>query len=312
MSTLVYAKNAAITSLTFANRFTAGEAAINSYALKQFTAVGASATLANGVGTATDLLVVDDVTLLTVGNYYQIGSQDPVRINWTDPVSNTAGLAAVRTWADNAQVKAVTVSDGSSAVSGLTLNTSTGAIDGTPDTLGTTASGAFTAGTLLVRATFADSVSADSSPFDIQIDNPPVPPVFTGPISSESWLLGDTISQDYSIYWTGASSYSVTGTLPPSLTFNTATGVLSGVLVTPGTYANITFNGINSAGTTPGSTITLTVSLGQQGVGIGGGFDFSFGFGFFRFSGSPVSHLVTEGGDALITESGDVLVTEDS
>src|SRR5687767_13966004 len=117
MTTLVLARNVAMDAINFTTKFTPGEAAISSYALKQFTAVGASATLANGAGTDSKALIVDDETALTVGNYYQIGSADPVRIDWTSPLTHTAYLHEVRTWSDNAQVKAVTVGNGS--VSGV-------------------------------------------------------------------------------------------------------------------------------------------------------------------------------------------------
>lgn len=264
MSALLFAQNAAIAAEDFSSRFSAGESPIASYALKQFTAVGASATLANGAGTSATELTVDDVTTLTVGNYYQIGSADPVRIDAIVEPTNLAVLAEARTWADNAQVKPVTVGTGS--VSGLTLNPSTGVLSGTPDTLGTTASATFPSGTLFVRATDGAGLSVDTSPFDIQIDAPPIPPIFVGFINNESFTVGDVVSRDYGAFFTGASSYSIAGQTPAGLTLNTSTGVLSGTVTTVASYS-FTISATNSAGTTSansGASIVYTVDVVLQ------------------------------------------------
>jgi hypothetical protein len=62
----------------------------------------------------------------------------------------------------------------------------------------------------------------------------------------------------------------------------------------------------------PGSDVSLTISLGAESVDSGGGFDFGFGFGFFRGAGASGEFLLTEAGDILVTEAGDRLLLEEA
>lgn len=253
---MILAQGEAMDTVSFAPLFTPGEVAIVSYSLHQLTSVGASATLANGAGTASDLLTVDDVTLLNVGAYYEIGSAEPVRIDSIVEPDNIAILHEARTWADNAQVKPVTVADATSTVSGLTLDTGTGNLDGIPDTLGSTTD-------LFVRALFADGVSVDTPPFEIQIDAPPIPPVFSGVISDNDFVLGDGNQDiDLSIYAMGQSSHALhvgSDALPLGWTFGSSTGLFH---VQDGAEADWSgsIDYINSAGSAQSNTFSISLA----------------------------------------------------
>ncbi|HSH95701.1 MAG TPA: putative Ig domain-containing protein, partial [Roseimicrobium sp.] len=126
---------------------------------------------------------------------------------------------------------------------GLSLNTSTGVISGTPTT-----TGFFTP---TVYATNAGG--SGSSSLYITITAPP--PVITSPLTA-STTVSTTFS--YTIAGTNSpTSYTVTG-LPPGLSYNSSTGVISGTPLTPGTI-NVTIGATNSGGT-GNATLVLTVA----------------------------------------------------
>ncbi len=310
MSTLILGKDLAMTQVDSSVFFTPGEAAVASYALKQLTTVGSSATLVNGAVTASDAVIVDDVTLLTVGSFYEWGAGGTkAEVIAADPLTNTAILNLAVTVADNGTVKPVTLAAG--AVSGLTYNTSTGILSGTPDTLGSTTS-------LLYEMTDAAGLKAYSTTFDIQVDNPPVPPVFSGVISNNDFVLGNGNQDlDLSVYATGQSSYGLhagSAALPAGWTFSTSTALFH---VQDGVSSQWSgsidyINSVAPAGTIFSNTfaITLAAAPAELSVAQGGGFDFSFGFGFLQALNSLADNVLLENGDRLLAENGNTIIVE--
>jgi hypothetical protein len=135
----------------------------------------------------------------------------------------------------------------SSLPSGLSFNTSTGAITGT-------ATETFQSRSPVFRATNT-SGTVDTSALPITV-NPPAP-VFTDSTVAPSASIGSVYSDQ--VVATDAASYSVfSGSLPDGITLNTSTGVISG---NPTTAGDSTFviRATNVTGTadTPSRTINV-------------------------------------------------------
>ena len=126
---------------------------------------------------------------------------------------------------------------------GLTVNTNTGLISGTP-----TAAGTYS---VTISATNANGTGTATLTLTI---NPP-PPVITSP-GTATGTVGVAFS--YQITATNnPTSYGASG-LPPGLTVNTATGLISGTPTTAGTYP-VTITATNSRGTGT-STLVITIN----------------------------------------------------
>ncbi len=154
---------------------------------------------------------------------------------------------------------------------GLTLNTSTGAITGTPTTYGTFN---FTAQVVDSTGTSAGTTTANCS---IVIS----PPAITLACATSTGQVG--VAYSSALVATGGVppyTFSITsGSLPPGLTLNTSTGAITGTPTTYGTF-NFTAQVVDStgkaAGTTtancsivispPAITLACATSTGQVGV----------------------------------------------
>ena len=124
---------------------------------------------------------------------------------------------------------------------GLTLNSSTGAISGTP-----TAPGSFS-----IQVTDANGVTATTTcPYTIT-----PPPTLTCLASGTTGLVGMPFSSAALTVAGGTAPYtfSVVGTLPAGLTLNPATGAISGTPTAPGSFSiKVTdANGVSAAGSCP-------------------------------------------------------------
>jgi len=129
---------------------------------------------------------------------------------------------------------------------GLTLNTFTGAITGTPTT----------AGTSLVTLTATNAAGSTSATLTITVAAAAVAPIITSPTTAAGTVGTPFVT--YVIAATGLpTSYSATG-LPAGLTLDPLTGAINGTPTTAGTSA-VTIQATNATGT---STATVTVTIG--------------------------------------------------
>ena len=132
---------------------------------------------------------------------------------------------------------------------GVTINTTTGVISGTPTVSGTFA--------ITIKATNAGGTGTQGLTITINPATPPAPV-----ITSATTAIG-TVNTAFSYAITATNiptSYSETGALPAGITINTTTGVISGTPTVSGTFA-ITIKATNAGGTgTQGLTITINTA----------------------------------------------------
>jgi putative Ig domain-containing protein len=135
---------------------------------------------------------------------------------------------------------------------GLTLNTASGVVSGTPNTFGTF--------TFTVKLTDSQPVDVTSGTLRIIVDPAPLVVTSTGD------LPGGRVNVDYSqqlVATGGRTPYTwalATGPLPPGLTLNTATGVISGKPTAAGTFAFTVAVTDTTPATATSSQIRITVS----------------------------------------------------
>jgi hypothetical protein len=106
---------------------------------------------------------------------------------------------------------------------------------------------------------FNGSGSIASNQFSVTVAAFAAAPIFSGFIPNMSYARNVAITPfDVSTYFQGADSYAVLGQLPAGLTFNTLTGVISGIPVA-GEAQAIVIAATNTAGTTNSNQFTLTI-----------------------------------------------------
>ena len=169
---------------------------------------------------------------------------------------------------------------------GLTLNTSTGAITGTPTTAGTYN---FTAKVVDSKSNTATSNCSIvvSSPLALSC------PSGTGQVgfgySSPLTATGGVAPYTFSI---------ISGSLPPGLTLNSSTGQITGTPTTAGTYS-FTSQVLDSQGNTATASCSITINATQSCTGTNNGNlvgNYAFLFqGWSNYSGSGYSLTGTAG-----------------
>ncbi len=173
----------------------------------------------------------------------------PVFTAATPPTTAKAGTAYTYTFAaTGAPAPTFSLASGS-LPPGLALNATTGVLSGTP-----TAGGAFT---FTVKA--ANGVSPDAVTPSITIDVKAAP-VFTAVTPPPTGNVGAAYSYTFAASGNPAPTFSVaSGSLPPGLTLNSTTGVLSGVPSASGpfTFKVKAANGITPVAVSPSITITV-------------------------------------------------------
>ena len=141
---------------------------------------------------------------------------------------------------------------------GLSLNTSTGVISGTPTTAGVSSG-------IVVRATDATPDTADTNSFSITINATNTSPSFTGPsIAAISATEGVALSSlDVSTRFSDAESaltFSAVGSWPAGVTVSSA-GVISGTPTTTGTYSGLQVRATDAGALTADSNaFSITVA----------------------------------------------------
>jgi hypothetical protein len=163
---------------------------------------------------------------------------------------------------------------------GLSANTTTGAISGTPTAAGT----------------FSVSLSANNSigpgpvtTLTLTVGNPPIITSSTTASAVASTAFTYTITATNS-----PTSYAASG-LPIGLSVNTSTGVISGTANLAGTF-NLTISAANASGSGPSVTLVLTVTAPPAGGGGGGGTPFPV-----AITGQPSSLSVAAGSSATFS-----------
>ena len=127
---------------------------------------------------------------------------------------------------------------------GLSVNTSTGLISGTPTATGTSS----------VTLSATNAGGTGSATMSLTINNPAPPAITSG--TTASGATGSPFS--YQITATNnPTSYGAAG-LPSGLSVNTSSGLISGTPTTTGTYT-VTLSATNAGGT-GNATLTLTIS----------------------------------------------------
>jgi hypothetical protein len=147
---------------------------------------------------------------------------------YSQTLTYTGGNGSAPTWAITGTLP-----------SGLTLNTATGVISGTPAN-----ANAGTTSTFTVTVTVGSQTSAVVA---LSITIYALPVVTTTSLPSGNIGIAYSQALMYSGGAGGTVSWALTGTLPPGLTFNTTTGVISGKPTLVGTYS-----------------ISVTVTVGTQ------------------------------------------------
>ncbi len=167
---------------------------------------------------------------------------------------------------------------------GLTLNSSTGAITGTPTT----------AGIYNFIAQVVDSQS-NTVTTNCGIVVSPIPLTLSCPTSTG--VVGVYYSSALAaIGGVPPYTFSVSGSLPPGLTLNTSTGAITGTPTTAGTY-NFTSQVVDSKGNTATASCSITVSATQSCTN-NGNLNSNYAFllqGWSNFSGSGSALTATAG-----------------
>ena len=133
---------------------------------------------------------------------------------------------------------------------GLTLNSSTGVVSGTPTTAGTY--------TFTSQATDSKG-NTDTATCTIMVQPVPID-LECGSCGSNRPTVGQAYSSQLSVTGgIGPYTYSViSGSLPPGLTLNSSTGAITGTPTTPGTY-NVTTKVVDSKGNSDTAYCTFVV-----------------------------------------------------
>jgi len=136
---------------------------------------------------------------------------------------------------------------------GLTLNTATGAITGTPTG----------AGTFSVNISATNSAGTGSATLVITVNSSASAPVISSSLA-QSGTVGSAFN--YQITASGSPTSYGAAVLPAGLTLNTSTGAITGSPTTAGT-SNVSISATNGSGT---GAATLVITVNPSGEGLAG------------------------------------------
>ncbi len=204
-----------------------------------------------GVGTSSVMLSATNVGGTGSASLMLTATADPPAA----PVISSGGTASATVGtAFSYQITATNspTSFGASGLpAGLTINTTSGLISGTPTT----------AGTATVTLSATNSGGTGSAPLTLTVTAVSAPPVITSSLTASA-TKGSAFS--YQITATNSpTSFGATG-LPAGLTINTTSGLISGTPTAAGS-SNLTLSATNSGGT-GNASLVLTVSAPLPGA----------------------------------------------
>jgi hypothetical protein len=173
----------------------------------------------------------------------------PITVGPGSLPNGTIGLAYSQTITQTGASGTPTFSVSSGSLpNGLSLNSNTGAITGTPTTSGTF--------TFDIQVQGSNGCVGTQS-YSVTINCPTI-------TLTPGTLPGGTVGTNYNQSvtqngGTGTYTYSVTGTLPPGLSFNTTTGALTGTPTTVGNY-NFTVTATGNGSCTGSQAYSISIS----------------------------------------------------
>ena len=201
-------------------------------------------------------MIADDIVLKTV----TAGQAAPRFTASTPPATATVGAAYTYTFAASG-TPAPTFRVSSGALpAGLSLNTTTGVLSGTPTTAGTS--------TFTVAASNGVSPDAVTPSRTITVNAAQAAPGFTAATPPATATVGAAYTYTFAASGNPAPTFRVSsGALPAGLTLNTTTGVLSGTPTTAGTstFTVPASNGVSPDAVTPSRTITVNAAQAAPG-----------------------------------------------
>jgi len=144
---------------------------------------------------------------------------------------------------------------------GLTFNTVTGVLSGTPTTAGDYTNISFTA----TNASGNDTSNTDN----LLVSNGTNAVDFTLPFDPPDGIVGEAYSYDVATLNTGgaATIYEMVGTLPDGLSLNTSTGLISGIPTVMGTFSSLVVNAGNAEGNDSTSVADIDIAIAYPVMG---------------------------------------------
>jgi hypothetical protein len=233
------------------NTPSSGGGAVASYSVAPTLPAGLSLNTGTGVITGTPTTVTAQANYIVTASNAAGSTTFPLSITITSGIvkpSNLTYSANPATYGTGTQITPNTPSSGGGAVTsytvapalpaGLSLNTSTGVITGTPSTVTATANYVVTA-----------SNSAGSTTATLSITVMAAPANLTYSLPSASYPAGTQITPNTPSSTGGpVASYSVASALPLGLSLNAATGVITGTPSTVTATANYVVTATNAVG----------------------------------------------------------------
>ena len=192
-----------------------------------------------------------DTAILLI-NVSALGSNPPSALNYSiNPATYTKGTAITNNLPTSSGGSVTRYSISPELTAGLTLNTTTGVITGTPSVLASISS-------YTVTATNSDGSATASISITV---NDVAPSALTYSTNPVTYVQGTAITNNSPASNGGAVvSYAVSPALPAGLTLNTTTGVISGTPTTEIGAASYTVTASNSGGSTTASLSIAVVS----------------------------------------------------
>lgn len=215
----------------------------------------------------------------------------------SDPAGNLSSAAATTTFG----TLSYSIQSGS-LPTGVSINSSTGALTGTASAVASQTVSSFT-----VRATVSETGTTADRAFTITVDPPTISfttasgTLGTLQTPSEKADPNANLSVVTATTSSGTLTYSVaSGSLPSSMSLNTSTGAFTGTADNPGsdTTSNFTIRATNTSGTTADRAFSILVKPEQQFVAASGGTVTTDGdFKVHRFTG-PGTFTVSQAGNS--------------